>query len=361
MGGKDKKYYWLRLKRDFFKRHDIQIIEAMPNGKDYILFYLKLLCESVDHEGNLRFSDAIPYSEQMLATITNTNIDVVRSATKVFIELKMMDVMDDGTYYMCEVNKMIGVASQDDHTRESTRQRVKAFRERKNKKKQLLTDGLTETERERYSNGSCNENERYSNVTDRYSNGEERYSNVTQSYGNVTCNGEIELEIEKDINNIYMCNPTVTDAPILDDSKPKMHGEVTETKKPDKKQQIQKDANALFERLWKKYPNKKGKGQVSDSKKRALLEVGEEHMSRAITRYIEEHDKRERHGEFTPYWQNGSTFFNRGYIDYLDDNYSSSPSESHGETTGFVNFRQSETNWDAIADQIMQLEDEIPP
>ena len=103
-----KKYYWLRLKRDFFKRHDIQIIEAMENGKDYILFYLKLLCESVDHEGNLRFSDQIPYNEQMLATITNTNIDVVRSAIKIFSQLGMMDVLDDGTYYLHEVEKMLG-------------------------------------------------------------------------------------------------------------------------------------------------------------------------------------------------------------------------------------------------------------
>lgn len=46
-----EKFYWLKLKRDFFKRHDIRIIESMPNGKDYILFYLKLLCESVDTYG----------------------------------------------------------------------------------------------------------------------------------------------------------------------------------------------------------------------------------------------------------------------------------------------------------------------
>lgn len=111
MSTKDKRYYWLKLKRDFFKRHDIQIIESMPNGKDYILFYLKLLCESVDHEGNLRFSEQIPYNEQMLSTITNTNIDIVRSAIKIFSELHMMDVMDDGTYYMNEVNKMLGSES----------------------------------------------------------------------------------------------------------------------------------------------------------------------------------------------------------------------------------------------------------
>lgn len=103
-----KKYFWLKLKRDFFKRHDIQIIEAMPNGKDYILFYLKLLCESVDHEGNLRFSEQIPYNDQMLSTITNTNVDIVRSAIKVFSQLGMMDILDDGTYYMNEVQKMLG-------------------------------------------------------------------------------------------------------------------------------------------------------------------------------------------------------------------------------------------------------------
>lgn len=121
----DNRYYWLKLKRDFFKRHDIKIIEAMPNGKDYILFYLKLLCESVDHEGNLRFSSEIPYDENMLSIITNTNIDVVRSAIKVFSQLGMMEVLDDGTYYMSEVNKMMGSAVDNDNAN-----RQRRFRER---------------------------------------------------------------------------------------------------------------------------------------------------------------------------------------------------------------------------------------
>lgn len=105
---KDKKYYWLKLVRGFFKRHDILIIENMPNGKEYVLFYLKLLCESVDHEGNLRFSEKIPYNEQMLASLTNTSEDIVRSAIEVFSDLQMIDIMDDGTYYMNQVEKMIG-------------------------------------------------------------------------------------------------------------------------------------------------------------------------------------------------------------------------------------------------------------
>ena len=72
-----------------------------------------------------------------------------------------------------------------------------------------------------------------------------------------------------------------------------------------------------FERLWKKYPNKRGKGQVSDAKKKVLYQIGEEHIQRALKRYLDGLEK-------DASWrkpQNGSTFFNSGYVDYLDENY----------------------------------------
>ena len=122
-----KKFYWLKLKRDFFKRHDIRIIESMPNGKDYILFYLKMLLESIDHEGELRFSDAIPYNEQMLSVITNTNIDIVKAAMKLFIDLRMVDVMDDQTIYMMEVEKLIGSESDSAERVRKHRRDIKAL------------------------------------------------------------------------------------------------------------------------------------------------------------------------------------------------------------------------------------------
>jgi len=123
-----KKYYWLKLKRDFFKRHDMKIIESMDNGKDYVLFYLKLLLESVDHDGSLRFSETVPYNDKMLSTITDTNIDIVRAAVKIFSELGMMDQFDDGTLYMTQVSSMLG-----SETSEAIR-----LREIRAKKKQVL-------------------------------------------------------------------------------------------------------------------------------------------------------------------------------------------------------------------------------
>ena len=103
-----KRFYWLKLKKDFFKRHDIRIIESMPNGKDYVLFYLKLMVESIDHEGLLRFNNMIPYDMNMLSVITNTNIDIVRSAMKILQELNLIEMLDDRTIHMSEVQNLMG-------------------------------------------------------------------------------------------------------------------------------------------------------------------------------------------------------------------------------------------------------------
>ena len=64
------------------------------------------------------------------------------------------------------------------------------------------------------------------------------------------------------------------------------------------------------------YPKKEGKGQVGDAQKKKLYAIGPEEMTRAINRYIKAKDGKDRQ-----FLQNGSTFFNSGYVDYLDANY----------------------------------------
>ena len=103
-----KKYYWLKLSKDFFKRHDIKIIKSQKNGKDYLLFYLMLLTESIDHDGHLRFNELIPYDVDMLSVITDTDVDVVKSAVKLLQSLKLMELLDDGTIFMTEIQRMMG-------------------------------------------------------------------------------------------------------------------------------------------------------------------------------------------------------------------------------------------------------------
>lgn len=72
----------------------------------------------------------------------------------------------------------------------------------------------------------------------------------------------------------------------------------------------------FFEMIWKSYPRKEGKGQVSYKQKETLYKIGLDEMSRAVERY-----KISKQGVENKYLKQGSTFFNSGYIDYLDSNY----------------------------------------
>ena len=111
--------------------------------------------------------------------------------------------------------------------------------------------------------------------------------------------------------------------------------------KENKKHSCTAEATALFERLWAEYPVKKGKGQVSDTQKKRLLAIGEPALLKAIERYRAELAKDSG-------WrraQNGSTFFNSGYVDYLDGNFvpdKERPAEkkSAGAPNRFHNFEE---------------------
>lgn len=118
---------------------------------------------------------------------------------------------------------------------------------------------------------------------------------------------------------------------------------VEKSKEENKRIMCKADASALFENLWKKYPNKKGKGQVSDAAKKRLLDIGEEEMLRAIDRYLKELEKDKD-------WrkpQNGSTFFNSGYVDYLDANFSPSKTQP-AKASKFHNFHERDYDFEEL-------------
>ena len=103
-----KSYYWLKLPKDFFKRHDIKYIMTLPEGERIVLFYLQLMVESIDHDGELRFSPNIPYSAEMLASVTDTEVEVVKSSLKVLQDLELVNISEDGTIILEKVKNMVG-------------------------------------------------------------------------------------------------------------------------------------------------------------------------------------------------------------------------------------------------------------
>ncbi len=89
---------------------------------------------------------------------------------------------------------------------------------------------------------------------------------------------------------------------------------VTQNKKEKQEREYKKEDSTcpFFETLWAAYPNKKGKAKVTQKARREMARLGYEKMHRALERYKAEKPDWQ-------HWQNGSTFFNGGYLDYLDE------------------------------------------
>lgn len=130
--------------------------------------------------------------------------------------------------------------------------------------------------------------------------------------------------------------------------------ETCEKSKENCEKSNKKAINECFERLWKQYPNKHGKGQVSDTKKKVLYQIGEEHIQRALKRYLDGLEK-------DASWrkpQNGSTFFNSGYVDYLDENYEKPPEPKSQRNPASVLSCERDYDFDDLEMQLLhkQLE-----
>lgn len=174
MADKEKKYYWLKLPRNFFGKHYIKILRDKQNeeypGKTFgellVAFYIWLLTECIDHEGRLRYSEATQYDADLLAAASGYPLQFVTQALQIFTKLELVVTESDGTLFLPKSLKMIGSES-------ASAKRVREYRQRQEEAK---------------NNQEMPENT--GNSSNRY--------NVTQS-NNVKQNGNTEIEKEKEI------------------------------------------------------------------------------------------------------------------------------------------------------------------
>ena len=107
----NKKYYYLKLKEDFFTSETIILLESMKDGVMYSNILLKLYLMSLKNNGKLIFRDNIPYTTEMIATITRHQIGTVERAIKIFLELELIDQLPDNILYMADIELFIGKSS----------------------------------------------------------------------------------------------------------------------------------------------------------------------------------------------------------------------------------------------------------
>ena len=129
----NKKYYYLRVKENFYDSDEMIILESMPDGFLYSNILIKLYLRSLKNNGKLMFNDRIPFNSEMLSKITRHPVAVVEKAVSIFKEMNLIDVLDNGAIFMLDIESFIGKSNTEADRKRDYRRRIE-----KEKQKILL-------------------------------------------------------------------------------------------------------------------------------------------------------------------------------------------------------------------------------
>lgn len=107
----NKKYFFFRLKENYFEQDAIVLLESMPDGILYSNILLKLYLKSLKHDGKLQLDEGIPLTTPMLAALFRQQVGTIEHALKIFAELGLVERLDNGVLYMTNIELLVGQSS----------------------------------------------------------------------------------------------------------------------------------------------------------------------------------------------------------------------------------------------------------
>lgn len=119
----NKKYYWLKLPKDFFERKEVKLLRKFENGALYVLIYQKILLYALETNGELYFDHLTDTPEEELALSINEEVEDVRNVLKFLLDKQLVTFSED-TYLIEQFAILVGKEA-------NSTGRVRAFRERK--------------------------------------------------------------------------------------------------------------------------------------------------------------------------------------------------------------------------------------
>ena len=160
-----KKFYWMKLREDFFDDDAMEWLEEQPKGKEYALFYLKLCLKSLKTNGLLIRTVGtllVPYDTVKLAEITKTDFDTVVVAMELLKNIGLVEILEGGEICIPRMEEMIG----------SETDKASIMRRIREQKKMLEGNNVTEKLPDSYLHNSGNDvtgklPDSYQNVTQR--------------------------------------------------------------------------------------------------------------------------------------------------------------------------------------------------
>ena len=120
----NRKYYYLKLKENFFDSDSIVLLEDMKDGILYSNILLKLYLKSLKNGGKLQLDENIPYTAQMIATITRQQVGTVERALQIFMKLGLVEPLPSGALYMSNIELLIGQSSTEGERKRRARMKI---------------------------------------------------------------------------------------------------------------------------------------------------------------------------------------------------------------------------------------------
>lgn len=120
----NKHYYYIKLKADYFDTDEMIVLESMTDGHKYSNILLKFMLRSLRNEGKLMFNDKIPFNAVMLSQVTRHSVGDIEKAVKLFKDLNLIEILDNGAIYINDIQNFIGKSSTEADRKRSYRNRI---------------------------------------------------------------------------------------------------------------------------------------------------------------------------------------------------------------------------------------------
>lgn len=104
----NKKYYWLKLKQDFFDNLRMKKLRTIAGGDTYTIIYLKMQLLSLQNEGFLYFEGVEKSFEEEIALTINENIEDVKLTIAFLKTNNLLQEINQGEYELIETRTCIG-------------------------------------------------------------------------------------------------------------------------------------------------------------------------------------------------------------------------------------------------------------
>ncbi|MBQ8905932.1 MAG: phage replisome organizer N-terminal domain-containing protein [Ruminococcus sp.] len=120
----NRRYYYLKLKENFYHSETMVILESMQDGLLYSNLLLKMYLMSLKSNGVLMLNDHLPHTVQTIATYARHQVGTVERALKIFLEFGLVEILTDGAYYMTDIQLLIGQSSSEGERKRKERMRL---------------------------------------------------------------------------------------------------------------------------------------------------------------------------------------------------------------------------------------------